>query len=74
MASKYDVETRERVLRMYGERRVEAPQESHRQSLRRRHELVGIPVDTMRGWVSRAEVDAGKRPVSPLNRTGFSGG
>lgn len=62
MASKYDPETRERVLRMYGERRSEAPQEPLRSTLQRVHELVGIPVDTIRGWVARAEIDAGKRP------------
>src|SRR5680860_1002203 len=62
MASKYDSETRERVLRMYGERRSEAPQESLRSTLRRVHELVGIPIDTIRGWVARAEIEAGKRP------------
>jgi len=46
---------------MYGERRSEAPQEPLRSTLQRVHELVGIPVDTIRGW-ARAEIDAGKRP------------
>lgn len=62
MASKYDSETRERVVRLFRERRLEAPEESLRASYRRLHELVGIPVDTMRVWITRAEVDAGERP------------
>jgi transposase len=62
MASKYDLETKERVVRMFGERRSEAPEESQLASYRRLHELTGIPVDTMRGWVTRAQVDAGERP------------
>ena len=47
---------------MYGERRLEVPLESSRAAFRYLHELVGIPPDTMRGWVSRAQIDAGKRP------------
>lgn len=62
MASKYDPETKERILRMYGERRSQVPKESARATLRHVHELVDVPIDTIRGWVSRAEVDAGKRP------------
>jgi transposase-like protein len=52
MPSKYDVETKERVVRLFLERREQAPTES----------LTGIPVDTMRGWVTKAQVDAGERP------------
>ena len=33
-----------------------------RASFRRLHELTGIPVETMRGWVMRAQVDGGQRP------------
>ena len=61
MAVTYDQETKERVLRMFGERRKEAPEESQSASYRRLHELTGIPIDTMRGWVSRAHIDAGQR-------------
>src|SRR5690606_26550460 len=61
MASKYDQETRERVVRLFRERRLEAPEESLRASYRRINELVGIPLDTMRTWVTRAEIDAGER-------------
>lgn len=62
MASKYDPETQERVIRLFRERRSEAPEESATASFRRINELTGIPIDTMRGWVKRAEVDAGERP------------
>jgi transposase len=62
MASKYDQETKDRVLRMFEERRSEAPEESQSASFRRLHELTGIPVDTMRGWFARAQIDAGERP------------
>lgn len=61
MASKYDSETKERVVRLFLERRQEAPEESVSSSFRRLHDLVGIPVDTMRGWLRRAEIDSGSR-------------
>jgi len=61
MASKYDSETKERVVRLYRERRLEVPEESASASLRRLRELLDIPVDTMRGWVTRADVDSGSR-------------
>jgi transposase len=60
--TKYDFETKERVVRLFEERRSEAPEEPQLASYRRLHELTGIPVDTMRGWVNRAQVDAGQRP------------
>ena len=41
---------------------MEAPNEPLRSSFRRLHELVGIPADTVRSWVTRAEIDAGDRP------------
>jgi transposase len=62
MASKYDQETKDRAVRMFEERRSEAAEESQLASYRRLHELTGIPVDTMREWVMRAQVDAGQRP------------
>lgn len=61
MPRKYDSETRERVVRLFRERRLEAPAESVSASFRRVSDLVGIPIDTMRVWVTRAEVDAGER-------------
>ncbi len=62
MPSKYDAETKERVVRLFHERREDAPTESFLASFRRVRELTGIPVDTMRGWVTRAQIDAGERP------------
>jgi len=62
MPSKYDSETKERVVRLFLERREAAPGESFLASFRRVRELTGIPVDTMRGWVTRAQIDAGERP------------
>lgn len=62
MASKYDPKTQGRVIRLFRERHSEAPEESATALFRCVHELLGIPIDTMRGWVRRAEVDAGERP------------
>src|SRR5690625_3535147 len=62
MALKYDNETRERDFRLFLERLQEAPEESESASFRRLHELVGIPVDSMRGWVRRARIDSGVKP------------
>ena len=61
MPAHYDRETKERVVRMFEERRAEAPEESQSAALRRLHELTDIPVDTMRGWVHRARVDRGDK-------------
>lgn len=58
----YDQETKDRVIRMFMERREEAPEESQAASYRRLNDLTGIPVDTMRGWVARAQIDAGQKP------------
>jgi len=62
MSVRYDPETKERVVRLFEERRVEAPGESRSASYRRVHELTGIPIDTMRGWVDRARIDGGQKP------------
>ena len=61
MASKYDLETKDRVVRMYRDRRLEVPEESASASFRKVHSLVGVPEDTIRTWVRKAEVDAGLR-------------
>jgi putative transposase len=62
MRHRYDQETMERAVRMFWERRKEAPEEPQRASFRRIGELTGIPADTIRGWVNRARVDAGDKP------------
>jgi len=45
-------------------RREQTPSESFLASFRRVRELTGIriPIDTMRGWVTKAQIDAGERP------------
>jgi len=59
MRTEYDQETKGRDIRMYYERREEAPKASLRASFRRLLELKGIlRIDTMRDWVARARVDA----------------
>ena len=62
MAIRYDQETKDRVVRMFEERRLEAPEESRSASYRRLSELTVIQLDTMRGWVDSVRVDAGDRP------------
>jgi transposase len=61
-ARKYDQETRERAVRLYLERRRDHGSESALESRRRIGELLGINPGTLRGWIERAEVDAGVRP------------
>ena len=56
MRTKYDFETKERVVRLFNERRAEEPSERQAVTLRRLHELTGIPVETMRGWINKARV------------------
>jgi hypothetical protein len=62
MASKYDQETRDRVIRSFEERRAGAPEETQAAAYRWLHELNSILVDTVCGWVMRAQVDAGQGP------------
>ena len=62
---KYDDETRDRAVRMYRDRRRDFPAESALQARRRVGELLDIKPDTLRGWVERAEIDAGQRPGMP---------
>ena len=61
MRFKYDQETKDRVVRMFAERRAEAPEESRSASYRRLQELTSIPVDTMRGWVDKARIETGDK-------------
>ena len=46
---------------MFKERRTEMPEESQASSFRRLNDLTGIPVDTMRGWIARAQIDTGEK-------------
>ena len=59
---KYDPETRERAVRLYQERRRDHPSESAIECRRRIGDLVDVKPETLRGWVERAEIDAGVRP------------
>lgn len=70
MPSEYDAETRERVVRLFHERREAAPTESFLASFRRVRELNGIPGDTMRGWVTKAQIEAGERPGTSSSERG----
>ena len=59
---KYDQETRDRAVRMYQERRQAHPGESAIESRRQIGALIDVHPETLRGWIERAEVDAGARP------------
>jgi transposase len=62
---KYDLETRDRAVRMYQERRRDVPEESAVQARKRVGELLDVKADTLRGWIERVEIDAGQRPGVP---------
>ena len=62
---KYDQETRDRAVRMYQERRRDFSGESQLAARRRVGELLDIKPETLRGWIERAEIDAGERPGVP---------
>jgi transposase len=62
MRHRYDQETKERAVRMFEKRREEQPEESRKQALKHLGGLIGVPPDTIRGWVDRARVDAGEKP------------
>ena len=54
--------TKERAVRVFEQRREEQPEESRKQALVHLSGLLGVPPDTIRGWVDRARVDAGEKP------------
>ena len=62
---KYDQETRDRAVRMYQDRRRDFPAESALQARRRVGELLDVKAETLRGWIERAEIDAGAHPGVP---------
>jgi transposase len=62
MRFKYDMESKERAVRMFEERRKEVPDESQAKALREIGNLLGVPADTLRGWVDRARVNAREKP------------
>jgi transposase-like protein len=50
---------------MYQERRRDFSGESQLAARRRVGELLDIKPETLRGWIERAEIDAGERPGVP---------
>ena len=62
MRFKYDQETKDRAVRMFEERREDAPEEARVQSYRDISGLIGVPAATIRGWVDKARVDSGEKP------------
>ena len=66
---KYDQETRDRAVRMFQERRQAHPGESAIESRRQVGALIDVHSETLRGWVERAEVDAGARPGTTTDST-----
>ena len=64
---KYDQETRDRAIRMYEDRQRDFPEESMLESRRRDGELLDIKPETLRGWIERKEIDAGRRPGVPTS-------
>jgi len=64
---KYDQETRDRAVRMYQDRRRDFVGESALQSRKRVGELLDVKPETLRGWIERAEIDAGQRPGVPTS-------
>ena len=56
-----DNELRERAVRLVLDARAE-PGSSGKAACRRIGEQLGISTETLRGWVARAEIDAGIRP------------
>ena len=58
---RYDRETQQRAVRLLEERRRDHPEESARASRQRIGEVVNVKPETLRGWVDRAEIEAGTR-------------
>ncbi len=59
---RYPAELRERAIRLVVESRDSDAKQTTRGAVARVGRQLGIPVDTLRGWVRQADVDAGRRP------------
>jgi transposase-like protein len=59
---KYPPELRERAVRLVVEAREQEPELSLNAAVLRIGPRVGVNKDTLRGWVKRADIDAGRRP------------
>jgi len=58
---KYPDELRERAIRLVLDAKAE-PGSSGKGACKRIGEQLGISAETLRGWMTRAEIDAGDRP------------
>jgi len=58
---KYPQELRERAMRLVQEAREQEPELSLNAAVIRIGQRTGVNADTLRGWVKRADIDAGKR-------------
>lgn len=59
---KYPNELRERAIRLVAEAREQEPDLSMNKAVTRIGPRVGVKIDTLRGWVKQADIDAGRRP------------
>jgi transposase len=59
---KYPQELRERAVRLVDEARSQEPGLSVNAAVQRIGQRVGVNADTLRGWVKRFDIDAGRRP------------
>jgi transposase len=58
---KYPQELRERAVRLVDEARSQEPGLSVNAAVQRIGQRVGVNADTLRGWVKRFDIDAGRR-------------
>ena len=63
----YDEETKARTVRLVLDFRKDHPDSSRSESYRHVSGLTGIPVDTLRTWVTKHEINAGERPGVPVD-------
>jgi transposase-like protein len=61
-SKKYPPELRERAVRLVRELMSEEPELTKNAAVKRVAPKVGVIPDTLRGWVDRADIDAGRRP------------
>lgn len=59
---KYPQELRERAVRLVQEAREEDPDLTVTTAVKRIGPRVGVNADTLRSWIKRVEIDAGRRP------------
>jgi len=59
---KYDQQMTDRAVRKFERRGEDASEASRVPGLRHLSGLIGVPPNTIRGWVDRARVDGGEKP------------